>query len=161
MKNTSFVQTKLILPALGLFALSGISHAATLLSTDFTGITIDGTNPSQANDILWTGTELSAPTSLTLENVIAVQNDGELMDSGDVSAANGYFGGNTNLSSGNPSTGQWGVTIQLTVGGTALSLEDIGAVPICTVRHSPPVDDGPLVRNGNDARVLCRTAQWA
>lgn len=35
------------------------------------------------------------------------------------------------------------------------------AVPICTVRHSPPVDDGPLVGNGNDARVLCRTAQWA
>ena len=35
------------------------------------------------------------------------------------------------------------------------------AVPMCTVRRSPPAGDGPVVGNGNDARVLCRTAQWA
>lgn len=143
MKYSSRQKTTLLLPALSLFLLSGFSHAAVLLSTDFTGITIDGSNASQANNITWMGTALSAPSSLSLENVITVQNNGALYSNANtVTTTNGYFGGNTNISSGTPSTGQWGVTIQITVGGSAISLEDLGlnvihATNTGTVQQNP------------------------
>jgi hypothetical protein len=112
--------------AAAFFLIALPSQAAVLLSTDFTGMTINGSNASQADGITWTGTALSAPTILILENVTVVQNDGELFDSANtVTTAGGYFGGNTNLSSGTPSTGQWGTTVQLTVGGAGVSLEEI------------------------------------
>jgi hypothetical protein len=111
--------------AAAFFLIALPSQAAVLLATDFTGISVNGSNTSQADGISWTGTALSAPSSLTLENVIAVQNNGALFTANAVATTNGYFGGNTNLSSGTPSTGQWGTTVQLTVGGAGVSLEEI------------------------------------
>lgn len=122
--NTNFPFT--LRPIVAAFFLGALpSQSAVLLSTDFSGASINGSNNSQADGISWTGTALSAPSSLTLENVTAVQNNGELFAAGDVATANGYFGGNTNLSSGDPSTGQWGTTVQITVGSMGVSLEGI------------------------------------
>ncbi|MBT3201786.1 MAG: PEP-CTERM sorting domain-containing protein [Phycisphaerales bacterium] len=100
-------------------------NAAVLLSTDFSGISINGADPNTADGIIWTGTGMAAPTSLTLENVVANQNDGELFDhASGLTTTAGYFGGNTNLSR-SPSDGQWGTTVTVTVGSGGASLEDV------------------------------------
>jgi hypothetical protein len=101
------------------------ASAATLIYTNFDTATVNGSDPQQADNITWTGTALSAPTSLSLENVIANQGDGNLFGgTGTYHVVNGYFGGNTNISRA-PSDGQWGTTISITVGASDVSLEDI------------------------------------
>lgn len=101
------------------------ASAAVLLSTDFDTAVVNGTDPNQADSIVWTGTGLTAPSSLLLENVVANQGDGELFEgTGAYHVVNGYFGGNTNISR-SPSDGQWGTTITATVGGSDVRLDDI------------------------------------
>lgn len=148
--NSIFALHPVIRPMAVAFVLSVLpSPAVVLLSTDFTGMSIDGTNPNQANGISWTGTALSAPSTLTLENVTVVQNDGELFDSAnDVTTTNGYFGGNTNISSGTPSIGQWGTTVQLTVGSMGVTLEDIAL----NLVHA--TNSGTIQQNPRDTNVL-------
>jgi hypothetical protein len=68
---------------------------------------------------------MSAPSSLSLENVVANQGDGHLFSgTGTYHVVNGYFGGNTNISR-TPSDGQWGLTVALTVGLADVTLTDI------------------------------------
>ncbi len=101
------------------------ASGAVLLYTGFTGATVNGSDASQADNITWTENGLSAPSSLSLENVVANQGDGNLFGStGTYHVQNGYFGGNTNISR-SPSDGQWGVTIAVTVGAANVSLESI------------------------------------
>ena len=113
--------------AMGTLALAATStNAAVLLTTDFTGMTINGSDPNTADNISWTQTGLTVSSnSLTLENVVANQNDGELFDyASGVTATNGYFGGNTNLSR-SPSDGQWGTTVTVTAGSGGTILENV------------------------------------
>jgi len=120
------VQSRLISLVLSAALLSAApASAAVLLYTGFTGATVNGGNASQADNISWTENGLSAPTSLSLENVVANQGDGNLFGgTGTYHVVNGYFGGNTNISR-SPSDGQWGVTIAVTVGGSDVILDDI------------------------------------
>lgn len=116
------------LVAAAIVIMNGSGHPARadiLLATEFTGAVVNGSDPNQADNIVWTGSGLTAPSSLSLENVVANQGDGELFEgTGAYHLANGFFGGNTNISR-SPSDGQWGVTIPFTVGPAGVALENI------------------------------------
>ncbi len=117
-------QIKLLISS---FVLASIltSNAAVILSTDFSGASVNGSDADQADDITWVENGLTASTSLSLENVVANQGDGHLFaGTGTYHVANGYFGGNTNISR-SPSDGQWGTTVTVTVGALDVILDNI------------------------------------
>lgn len=93
-----------------------VANSAVLLSTDFSGRTVTGPT---ASNVIWTGTGLSAPSSLTVTNVAP----GSLAGGGlfDTANAEGHFAVSKNIGNAGP----WSVTIPITLSSPTISLESV------------------------------------
>ncbi len=104
-------------------AISGsITHAATLLSTDFTNTSIAGTT---MNGVSWTENGLSAPTSLSASS--------NLFTAGAAAAANGYMSVGVNINGSTELLPAWSTTWTITVGASDIQLDTIN---LFSVEHN-------------------------
>lgn len=110
------------------------ADADVLLSTDFTGLTVNGTDAAQGDNISWSEDGLTAPTSLTAS--------ANLFTSGAAAATNGYFGTVQNIN-----TGDWSTVLTITVGASNVELDNI---VVTTVEHN----SGGTLGGGNGSSVI-------
>jgi hypothetical protein len=109
------MNSKLLIPAL-LSAMALTSHAAVILSTDFSGRTVSGTT---ASNITWTTDGVSDPgSSLTVDNVVLETHNGNLFNTAN---AAGHFAPANNVGNG----GIWETSFTINVTGAPIQLSDI------------------------------------
>lgn len=115
--NSRQIRTALIFAAATalVICLPAASHAAIILSTDFTGRTVSG---NTASDITWTTDGVADPGDMTAVDVNAT---GALAGLYDTANAQGHFAPNLNTDNEGP----WSTSITLNLTVSTISLEDV------------------------------------